>query len=315
MPESPRWLVEHGKLVKAREVLMRVHGDENIRESEIEGKIKEIQATIALEMREGTASWGEVLLPCVYKPSLILRKALIVGCGIAAFQQATGIDAVVYYTPLTFRDLGLDDQMILLCTTFMGMSKVFFIFVAMALLDRVGRRPLLLLSSVLMTIALFGLCISFLVGRPAGFTIFLQCFYVSAFSLGWGPCCWVMISEIFPLQIRSRGMAVSTCMNRLTAGFVALFFLSIKELLTPIGTWILFGCISIVALLFVYKYVPETKNKTLEEITNSLLRGVSHLSIPDTEQEMVTEMVMNGGRKDQDSNNSNDKLEMVDYDK
>eukprot|EP00483_Globobulimina_turgida_P003656 UN03662 len=184
----------------------------------------------------------------------------------AFFQQSTGIDAVVYYTPLTFRDLGLNDEKILLCTTFLGMSKLFFIFIAMTLLDRVGRRKLLLLSSVLMIIALFGLILSFLIGRPAAFTIFLQCFYVSAFSIGWGPICWVMISEIFPLQIRSKGMAVSTSINRLTAGTVAMFFLSMKELLTPIGTWILFTIASIFALLFVYKYVPETKIKHWKEL-------------------------------------------------
>ena len=179
-------VVEHDKLVKARQVLMRIHANQNVRESEIEGKIRAIQNIIALEKREVNASWPQVLLPCIYKPSLILQKALIVGIGISAFQQATGIDAVVYYTPLTFRELGLDDEMILLCTTFVGLSKVFFILIAMIFLDKYGRRPLLLISSVLMTVCLFGLTFSCLIGRPAGFTIFLQCFYVSAFSLGWG---------------------------------------------------------------------------------------------------------------------------------
>ena len=319
MPESPRWLVEHGKLVKARQVLTRIHVDEDLKKSEIEEKIKDIQKTIALEQREGKATWGEVLLPCIYKPSLILRKALIIGCGIAFFQQATGIDAVVYYTPITFEDLGLDEQMVLLCTTFMGVSKLFFIFVAMALMDRVGRRKLLLISSVLLTISLFGLMISFLIGRPAGFTVFLQCFYVSSFSIGWGPCCWVMISEIFPLQIRSRGMAVSTCMNRLTAGIVALFFLSLKQLITPIGIWILFGCISIFATIYVYKFVPETKNKTLEQITNSLVHGVGHLKIPDTENisELEDELRKDviGHDDDVSNDDSNGKLEMVNFGK
>merc|ERR1712154_62960 len=121
--------------------------------------------------------------------------------------------------------------------------------------------------------------------------------------------CWVMISEIFPLQIRSRGMAVSTCVNRATAGIVALFFLSIKDVLTPIGTWIMFGCLSVLAIIFVYKYVPETKNKTLEEITNSLLYGVKHFSVPDMEigstdfDEQLS--------KDEGSNKT---LEMVNYD-
>eukprot|EP01084_Bolivina_argentea_P087486 158018_1 len=323
MPESPRWLIENNQINKAREILIKISDnlnsdslsnyDSNINESTVELKIKNIQKTIKLEMQQGKSSWNEVLFPCIYKPPLVIQKSLLVGCGIAFFQQSTGIDAVVYYTPLTFRDLGLNDQKILLCTTFMGISKLFFIFIAMWLLDKIGRRTLLLTSSILMIIALIGLIISFLIGRPPGFTIFLQCFYVSAFSIGWGPICWVMISEIFPLQIRSRGMAVSTCINRLTAGFVALFFLSIKDLLTPIGTWSMFLIVSIFALIFVYKKVPETKNKTLEEITNSLIYGGERLNITDNEINManIVNNIQLNEENNQDSNDSSNKLALV----
>ena len=209
----------------------------------------------------------------MFKPSPIVQRALAVGCLIGFFQQSTGIDAVVYYTPLTFRSIGLDDRSVLLFTSLMGTSKLFFIFVAMALLDRVGRRPLLLVSSALMTLALCGLILSTLT-QSAGVAIFLQCAYVGAFSIGWGPwfvgsclwcvlelcivllSCWVMISEIFPLQIRSRGMAVATCVNRLTAGVVTLCFLSVSDLLTPAGSWSLFTVFSGLAFVFAYKYVP-----------------------------------------------------------
>merc|ERR1712232_510489 len=127
------------------------------REAEIQRKIIEIQKTIALETNQGESSWGELLLPCIYKPSLLIQKAMIVGCGIAFFQQATGIDAVVYYTPLVFKDLGLSDEEIFLYTFYMGLAKGGFIIVAMILLDRIGRKPLLLMSSVLMLICLIGL--------------------------------------------------------------------------------------------------------------------------------------------------------------
>merc|ERR1712157_441882 len=167
-----------------------------------------------------------------------------------------------------------------------------FVIIAMCLLDRIGRKPLLLMSSVLMLICLIGLALSFSFGRPAGLTVFLQCFYVSAFSLGWGPICWVMIAEIFPLQIRSKGMAVATCMNRLVAGIVSLFFLSIQEVLTPQGTWSVFAVFAVFAMIFAIKKVPETKNKSLEEITNALMHDVKHwmVSSDDHEKGLTTEI-------------------------
>merc|ERR1712157_356716 len=115
-----------------------------------------------------------------------------------------------------------------------------FVVISMCLLDRIGRKPLLLVSSVSMLICLIGLALSFSFGRPAGLTVFLQCSLMAAFSLGWGPICWVLVSEVFPLQIRSKGMAVATCVNRFVAGIVALCFLSVQEVLTPQGTWVLF---------------------------------------------------------------------------
>merc|ERR1719206_276880 len=98
-------------------------------------------------------------------------------------------------------------------------------------------------------------------------SVFLQCFYVSGFSIGWGPVTWVMVSEIFPLGIRSRGMALATCVNRAMAGVVALLFLSMRRGITAVGTWMVFVAVSVCAGLFVWKYVPETMGKSLECIT------------------------------------------------
>eukprot|EP01083_Nonionella_stella_P036685 100105_1 len=311
MPESPRWLVEHGQIEKARTVLQKISvHDDSHHTRDVDTKIQDIQKTIALERRQGEASWLDLLLPCVYKPAPMIRKALIIASGVACFQQATGVDAVTYYTPFVFRELGLTDEKVLLATTIMGVTKLLFIFIAMALLDRVGRRPLLLVSSVGMIVALCGMVMSFLIGRPAGFTIVLQCSYVAVFSLGWGPICWVMISEIFPLQIRSKGMAVATCANRLTAGLVSLFFLSMEDVLTPIGTWILFLIVSVFALVFVYRLVPETKNKTLEQITNDLMFGTKHQVVPDSDN--ISDHLHINQQMDAASNGSNDGLEMAD---
>eukprot|EP01084_Bolivina_argentea_P243957 408822_1 len=143
MPESPRWLVEHGQIAKARTVLQKISvHDDSHHTRDVDTKIQDIQKTIALERRQGEASWLDLLLPCVYKPVPMIRKALIIASGVDCFQQATGVDAVTYYTPFVFRELGLTDEKLLLATTIMGVTKLLFIYIAMELLDRGGRRPL-----------------------------------------------------------------------------------------------------------------------------------------------------------------------------
>eukprot|EP01083_Nonionella_stella_P299254 1015729_1 len=232
MPESPRWLIMNNQVPQARQVLLKTLTNDDQNGLDVDREIEMVQESIAIEQKTMNNSWRNILLPCNASPEL--QNALLIGCGVAFFQQCTGIDAVVYYTPTTFTDLGLSSEQIFLCTLFVGITKLLFIFVAMATVDKYGRRKLLMLSSVLLTLSLFGITITFVVGREPVVSVMLQCCYVGAFSLGWGPICWVIISEIYPLEVRSKGMALSVSINRATAGIVALFFVSIQEAITPI---------------------------------------------------------------------------------
>mmetsp|Transcript_1750 Transcript_1750/g.2264 ORF Transcript_1750/g.2264 Transcript_1750/m.2264 type:complete len:498 (+) Transcript_1750:99-1592(+) len=269
MPESPRWLVEHERIEEARQVLKTVRDDENLVEDELQGIIDDINE----EKREMTkSSWLQIMFPCCVTTPKFIKRALYIGVGVSMFQQATGNEAAVYYTPKVFRQAGLSDNMVLLCTIFVGLSKVSFIFISTFSLDRVGRRPLLLTSAITMTITLYGLCLAFALKNATIMTIVFQCLFCASFSIGWGPCVWVIMSEIFPLSIRSRAMGLCTMINRLLSGTVALTFLSLQKLLTPAGTWLFFAIISTLSIIFVYT-IPETKGKTLEEITQFLMHG------------------------------------------
>lgn len=123
-----------------------------------------------------------------------------------------------------------------------------------------------------MTFALFGLSIAFWINSYT-MTIIFQTMFSGSFSIGWGPITWVMVSEIFPLHVRSKAMAICTMMNRLVSGSVALFFLTLNDALTPHGVFLMFAIISCLSIIFIYKCVPETKQKSLEEITKFLMRN------------------------------------------
>eukprot|EP01083_Nonionella_stella_P308078 1085505_1 len=273
MPESPRWLIEQGMDNKAYNVLRSVYGnDDNM----IINEINDIKSTIQLEMDKARhddgsskcGGWLDILWP----HNAYVKRALLIGVGIAFFQQASGNEAAVYYTPHIFRRAGVEEDLILLYTTFVGIAKVSFIFVCLFLSDRVGRRPLLLVSAGCMTFSIFGLALAFGMDSYVLIIVFL-CGFTGSFSIGFGPLVGVISSEIFPLHIRSKAMAISLAMTRLMSGLVALTFLSIQDALTPVGTWLTFGMISAISIVFVYRYVPETKQKSLEEITKFLMRN------------------------------------------
>jgi len=151
-----------------------------------------------------------------------------------------------------------------------GAVKVLFIFVAMALLDRAGRRTLLLVSAAGMTVSL-----GLMSGNYAGLNnvvlaVIALCAYMAFFSVGFGPTTWVLASEIFPLSHRGFGMGCATFANRFTSGVVASSFLSLQDGLTPAGAFGMYCGLAVVSFLFVWRFVPETKGKTLEEIEAEL---------------------------------------------
>lgn len=255
IPDSPRWLVSHGHAAQARAALTRIRPPEKI-----EDELARIQHSVGQKQ----ANWSELLSP-------MLRSAMIVGVGLAIAQQLTGINTVIYYAPTIFRLAGLSSASVaILASVGVGVVNVVLTVVAMQLIDRVGRRPLLLISLVGMALSLFALGLAFALPQASGnlgwIAVGSLMIYVGSFAIGLGPVFWLILSEIYPLYIRGRAMSIGTAVNWGVNLIVALTFLTLSQVLGNAATFWLYGIVSIGAWLFAYFLVPETKGKTLEEI-------------------------------------------------
>jgi sugar porter (SP) family MFS transporter len=257
LPESPRWLARRGHHEKARAMLSRIRGT-----SDVSAELQEIERSLAHADERGRLS-------DLFAPSV--RPALVVGIGLAIFQQVTGINTVIYYAPLIIQSAGISSESgAILATAGIGVVNVLMTIVAMWLIDRVGRRPLLLVGTAGMVATLGLLGLAFRMSGKSGALVWLAVIsmmvYVASFAISLGPIFWLLISEIYPLKIRSSSEGLAAAFNWGSNLLVSLTFLTLLETIGSARTFWLYGLFAIAAWIFSYFRVPETKGRTLEEI-------------------------------------------------
>ena len=257
LPESPRWLARRGHHEKARAMLSRIRGT-----SDVSAELQEIERSLAHADERGRLS-------DLFAPSV--RPALVVGIGLAIFQQVTGINTVIYYAPLIIQSAGISSESgAILATAGIGVVNVLMTIVAMWLIDRVGRRPLLLVGTAGMVATLGLLGLAFHMSGKSGALVWLAVIsmmvYVASFAISLGPIFWLLISEIYPLKIRSSSEGLAAAFNWGSNLLVSLTFLTLLEVIGSARTFWLYGLFAIAAWIFSYFRVPETKGRTLEEI-------------------------------------------------
>ena len=259
LPDTPRWLISEGREAEARNVLQRIRSSDD----DVEGEIDDIKEVEQAE----TGGWSMVFEPWV-------RPALVVGVGLAVFQQISGINTVLYYAPTIFHSIGLGNLASILSTVGIGAVMVLMTLVAVRYADRIGRRPLLLIGVSGMTVMLAALGLAFNLSSLSGSIGFLavaiMILYVAFYAFSLGPMFWLMISEIFPLKVRGAGEGVSSFANWGANLLIALTFLSLVHLIGRGNTFWLYGVLCVVALVFIYYFVPETNGRSLEEIEADL---------------------------------------------
>jgi sugar porter (SP) family MFS transporter len=260
LPESPRWLLLHGFMERATKTLARIRATEDNR-AEIDEILEHAQT--------GSGKIADLLRP-------MAMRVIFLGAGLAVIQQVTGINTVIYYAPTIFQAAGFQSaQASITATAGVGLVNVIMTIVAIPLVDRVGRRPLLLSSLTGMLLSLVLLAIGFALGGPAlkWIGVFSLVVYIASFAIGLGPVFWLLISEIFPLNIRGQAASIATTANWLSNFFVSLTFLSLLTGLGNVWTFLLYAVLSAAGLWYCFALVPETKGVPLERIERNLRSG------------------------------------------
>lgn len=252
VPETPRYLVMAGRDDKALAILQRINGATV--GSEI---LHEIKTTIT-EKTERLFTYGVMVI--------------FIGIMLSVFQQAVGINAVLYYAPRIFGDMGMTDPMV--NTVVMGVVNILFTLVAIFTVEKWGRRPLLITGSIGMAVGAFGVALTFGNASMSMVCMVSIMVYSASFMMSWGPICWVLIAEIFPNTIRGKAVAIAVAFQWIFNWIVSSTFVPMFNMKTAgdpdFGHWFtygLYGVICVVAAFFVWKLVPETKGKTLEDMT------------------------------------------------
>jgi len=257
IPETPRWLAKVGRVDLAMAVLTKVSG-----RSVAEKEMAEIQGTIAEES-------GSVMQ--LFRPGL--RKALFVALFLAIVSELSGITVVLYYGPGILEKAGFSLGEALGGFVSIGLVNVLFTIVAIWLMDIVGRRPLLFVGNAGAFLALATVGYLFQTNHTEGLLLVgMMCLFVACFAFSMGPIKWVVMSEIFPTKIRGRAMAITTLAVWMTDGVYSKLFPIVRESLGVPGSFFIFAGVLIPQFFFIWKVMPETKGRTLEEIERSWQR-------------------------------------------
>ncbi len=299
VPETPRWLVMNGKTEKAEGILTRLVGKVNAQKEVIEIKesfsstqdaslrpyyrfmvtwiILFVVSYISLLYAQNTNAF-EISLIGSFAVSLIapIRSygflIIITGVLLSAFQQFVGINVVLYYAPEIFKSMGSGTDSALLQTIIVGIINLSFTVLAILTVDKFGRKPLLIIGALVMAVSMLGLGTAFNGGGAGALKLVFMLTYTAGFAMSWGPVCWVMLSEIFPNSVRSSVMSIAVAAQWVSNFLVSWTFpmMNKSQFLVDkfhhgFAYWV-YGVMAILAALFVWKMLPETKGKTLEDM-------------------------------------------------
>ncbi|WP_194766276.1 D-xylose transporter XylE [Tamlana sp. I1] len=252
VPDTPRSLMLKHKPEEALDVLTKVNG-----EAEAHKILTEIEGTL-VQSSGKLLSYGWLII--------------IIGITLSVFQQFVGINVVLYYAPEIFKSIDPNTDGALLLTIIVGIVNFLFTIIAVKTVDKYGRKPLMMIGALGMSIAMLALGFVFFSGATGYLALGCMMLYVASFAMSWGPVVWVLLSEIFPNKIRGKAMAVAVAAQWISNYLVSLTFPMMDDntYLTEqfnhgFAYWV-YGIMSLLAMFFVWKYVPETKGKTLEEM-------------------------------------------------
>jgi SP family xylose:H+ symportor-like MFS transporter len=255
VPDTPRSLMLRNKPEEALKVLVKVNGEE-------EGNrvLAEIEASMNDRTSGHILSFGWLVI--------------IIGVLISVFQQFVGINVVLYYAPEIFKTIASGTDSALFMTIIVGVVNFLFTIIAVKTVDKYGRKPLMVIGAAGMAVAMLSLGFVFFSGATGYLALFCMMLYVASFAMSWGPVAWVLLAEIFPNKIRGKALAIAVAAQWISNYLVSLTFpmMNDNSYLTGLfnhgfAYWG-YGIMSVLAMLFILKYVPETKGKTLEEMEN-----------------------------------------------
>ncbi|NWK55273.1 sugar porter family MFS transporter [Verrucomicrobiaceae bacterium N1E253] len=257
VPPSPRWLTKQSRDDEAYGVLERIGGSAYATQT-----LKEIEATLDKEHKQLKAS-------AVFQRPM--SKILLVGIFIAVFQQWCGINVIFNYAPDIFRDAGFTVSGIMFSLVIIGLTNMAFTFVGMATIDRLGRKPLMLIGSAGLLISHLAIGWCYYSGNTGWYVVAFALLAVAVFAATLGPVAWVLISEIFPNAIRGVAMSIAV-LSLWVANFILSFtFPILRDSLGPAGTFWTYAGICLVGILYIRSHIPETKGKSLEQIETELV--------------------------------------------